>query len=142
MEELGAILRTSNEPADGAASMSSFGSLAGHFSSRDPALYPLHVNTGTLPKPYTVCFIRQIAHPDAILNRRLPASALPPGDRGLSDAKEPSEIRLQKPKLFSKSDRTSQAPAGPHRFLDPRVFFARLLLAPAVPGNLALGTLL
>src|ERR1035438_1864702 len=83
MHELGAILRISKEPADGLPLCRLLGSLAGHFSSRDPALNPLQVDTGTLPKPNAVYFIRQIAHPDVVLNRWLPNSTLPPGNRGL-----------------------------------------------------------
>ena len=94
MHELRAILRTPNKPAE-ERPLCLLGPLAGHFSSRDPAFYPLHVNTGTLPKPYTVCFIRQIAHPNVILNRRFPTSALPPGDRGLLHGQLVGKLNLE-----------------------------------------------
>ncbi len=70
------------------------GFLAGRLARGRQPFYSVNIHTSTLPKPYTVCFIRQVTHAKVIITGRLPLPILPLRDGGLCDPEEFSKLCL------------------------------------------------
>ena len=77
MLELGAILRTSNEPAKWAASLGLLGFLAGRFARGRQPFYPTNIHTDVFQKPQAIHFVSQICHADVVFCGRFAGTPLP-----------------------------------------------------------------
>jgi hypothetical protein len=94
MLELGAILRTSNEPAKWAASLGLLGPLAGRFASDRQPFYPTNIHTDVFQKPQAIHLVSQICHADVIFCRWFAGTTLPPRYGCLCDPQAFSELGL------------------------------------------------